>query len=158
MELKNKIILAAGVLLIVSASAAGVIYAYWDKAVPLAGMAINFVRTLTAPSGTTTTEEAAASTSAEVQMNASTAASLPAVSADDWPSYNKTLTSERNSPLNHLNTANIGRLEVLCTYDTRQYTAFEPGLIVVNGAMIGTTEHDIFSLDPATCRENWRTH
>lgn len=158
MELKNKIILAAGVLLIVSASAAGVIYAYWDKAVPLAGMAINFVRTLNAPTGTTTTEEAAASTSAEVQMNASTAASLPAVSADDWPSYNKTLTSERNSPLNQLTTANIGRLDVLCTYDTRQYTAFEPGLIVVNGSMIGTTEHDIFSLDPATCRENWRTH
>jgi alcohol dehydrogenase (cytochrome c) len=157
-ELKNKIVLFAGVLLIVSASAAGVIYAYWDKAVPLAGMAINFVRTLTAPTGTTTTEEAAPSTSSEAQMNAPTAASLPAVSADDWPSYNKTLTSERNSPLNQLTTANVGRLEVLCTYDTRQYTAFEPGLIVVNGAMIGTTEHDIFSLDPATCRENWRTH
>ncbi len=24
--------------------------------------------------------------------------------------------------------------------------------------MIGTTEHDIFSIDPATCRQNWRTH
>src|SRR5437763_14977335 len=27
----------------------------------------------------------------------------------------------------------------------------------VNGALIGTTEHDIFSLDPGTCKENWRT-
>ena len=29
---------------------------------------------------------------------------------------------------------------------------------MVNGALIGTTEFDIFSLDPATCDENWRTH
>lgn len=158
MARKSKILSIAGVLLIVGAIAAGVLYAYWDKAVPLAGMAVNFVRTLTAPSGTTTTEEAAPSTSAEAPMNAPTAATLQAVSADDWPGYNKTLTSERYSPLSQVNTANISRLKVLCTYDTRQYTAFEPGLIVVDGAMIGTTEHDIFSLDPANCRENWRTH
>ena len=29
---------------------------------------------------------------------------------------------------------------------------------MVNGALIGTTAHDIFSLDPANCHENWRTH
>ena len=158
MARKSKILPIAGVLLIAGAIAAGVLYGYWDEAVPLAGMAVNFVRTLTAPSGTTTTEEAAPSTSAEVPMNAPAAATLPAVLADDWPGYNKTLTSERYSPLSQVNTTNVSRLKVLCTYDTRQYTAFEPGLIVVDGAMIGTTEHDIFSLDPATCRENWRTH
>lgn len=91
-------------------------------------------------------------------MNARTTATLPAVSADDWPSYNKTLTSERYSPLNQINRQNVGKLRVLCTYDTRQYTSFEDGPIVVNGALIGTTEHDIFSLDPANCHENWRTH
>ena len=37
-------------------------------------------------------------------------------------------------------------------------TAFESGLIMVDNALIGTTEFDIFSLDPATCAENWRTH
>ena len=36
--------------------------------------------------------------------------------------------------------------------------AFETGLIMVEGALIGTTEFDIFSIDPATCAENWRTH
>jgi alcohol dehydrogenase (cytochrome c) len=46
----------------------------------------------------------------------------------------------------------------LCTYDTRQYSSFEAGLIMVNGSLIGTTEFDIFSLDPASCAENWRTH
>ena len=29
---------------------------------------------------------------------------------------------------------------------------------MVEGALIGTTQFDIFSLDPATCAENWRTH
>ena len=76
----------------------------------------------------------------------------------DWPSYNKTLTSERYSQLSQINTTNVGKLKVLCTYDTGQYTSFETGMIMVNGALIGTTEHDIFSLDPATCHENWRTH
>jgi alcohol dehydrogenase (cytochrome c) len=47
---------------------------------------------------------------------------------------------------------------VLCTYDTHRYAAFETGLIMVEGALIGTTEFDIFSIDPATCAENWRTH
>src|SRR5208337_172096 len=73
-------------------------------------------------------------------------------------SYNKTLTSERYAQLAKINSRNVGRLDVLCTYDTGQFTSFQTGLIMVNGALIGTTDHDIFSLDPATCRENWRTH
>ena len=38
------------------------------------------------------------------------------------------------------------------------FTAFESGLIMVNNALIGTTEFEIFSINPATCAENWRTH
>ena len=76
---------------------------------------------------------------------------------DDWPSYNRTLTSERYSPLAEINAKTVGKLKVLCTYDTKQYTSFEPGLIMVNGALIGTTLTDIFSINPATCDENWRT-
>ena len=29
---------------------------------------------------------------------------------------------------------------------------------MVEGALIATTGYDIFSIDPTTCRENWRTH
>src|SRR5262249_16248060 len=29
---------------------------------------------------------------------------------------------------------------------------------MVNNALIGTTEHYTFSVNPATCTENWRTH
>ena len=35
--------------------------------------------------------------------------------------------------------------------------AFESGLIMVENALIGTTQFDIFSLNPATCVVNWRT-
>jgi alcohol dehydrogenase (cytochrome c) len=83
---------------------------------------------------------------------------LPSASAGDWPSYNRTLTSERYSQLSQINTKNAGKLKVLCTYDVDQFAAFESGLIMVENALIGTTEFDIFSLDPATCAENWRTH
>jgi hypothetical protein len=42
--------------------------------------------------------------------------------------------------------------------DVGQFAAFESGLIMVDNALIGTTEFDIFSIYPATCAENWRTH
>jgi alcohol dehydrogenase (cytochrome c) len=85
-------------------------------------------------------------------------AAPPSPAAADWPSYNKTLTSERFSDLSQINTKNVAKLKVLCTYDTWRITSFETGLIMVEGALIGTTEFDIFSIDPATCTENWRTH
>jgi alcohol dehydrogenase (cytochrome c) len=78
--------------------------------------------------------------------------------AADWPSYNKTLTSERFSDLSQINTKNVPKLKILCTYDTWRLTSFETGLIMVEGALIGTTEFDIFSINPSTCVENWRVH
>jgi alcohol dehydrogenase (cytochrome c) len=45
---------------------------------------------------------------------------------------------------------------VLCTYDLGTITAFESGLIMVDNALIGTTEFEIFPINPATCAENWR--
>jgi alcohol dehydrogenase (cytochrome c) len=149
----------AGALIAAAAIIPTVIYAYWDQAVPIAGMAINFVRTLTAPTGSTDTEQAPPiDAGGAVVSLPRPAAARPSATSDEWPRYNKTLTSERYSPLNQINTTNVGRLKVLCTYDTRQYTSFEAGPIMVHNALIGTTEHDIFSIDPGTCREKWRTH
>jgi alcohol dehydrogenase (cytochrome c) len=76
----------------------------------------------------------------------------------DWPSYNRTVTSERFSPLSEINTQTVGGLKILCSYDTKLRESFESGLIVVNGALIGTTALDTFSIDPANCHENWRAH
>jgi len=156
--MKNKLLLLGGAVAVTVVAGCGALYVYWDKAVPLGGLAANYFLSLSAPTGTTTTELAATSTGApSVVLPVSASAPLPTPSAGDWPSYNKTLTSERYSQLSQINTTNAARLRVICSYDTKQYTSFETGLIMINGALIGTTEHDIFSLDPATCRQNWRT-
>ena len=53
-------------------------------------------------------------------------AAPPSPAAADWPSYNKTLTSERFSDLSQINTKNVAKLKVLCTYDTWRLTASRP--------------------------------
>jgi alcohol dehydrogenase (cytochrome c) len=132
--------------------AAGFVYHDWDEAAEIGGMAVNYVRYLNAPAGTLTTELSGTATATEATGQA------PAADPGDWPSYNKTLTSNRFSALNQITRQNVGGLTVLCTYDTGQYTGFNSGLIEVEGALIAATEYDIFSIDPNTCHENWRVH
>jgi len=76
----------------------------------------------------------------------------------EWPSYNRTLTSERFVPLEEITARSVDRLKVLCTYDTHEMTAFQTGLIQTAGALYWTTEHDLFAVDPNTCQEKWRAH
>jgi alcohol dehydrogenase (cytochrome c) len=119
----------------------------------------NYFLSWSAPTGTTTTELNEAYKALPVTRSPLAGSASPgSAAAGDWPSYNRTLTSERFSPLGQINTKNVGQLKVLCTYDIDQFTAFESGLIMVNNALIGATEFDIFSINPATCAENWRTH
>ncbi|HEX5106899.1 MAG TPA: hypothetical protein VFV95_00570, partial [Vicinamibacterales bacterium] len=42
---------------------------------------------------------------------------LDAQQTADWPSYNRTLTSERYAPPSQIDRASVARLKVLCTYD-----------------------------------------
>lgn len=157
--MRNRAPKLASVLIATAGIVPAATHAGWDQAAPIAGRVVNFVRTLTAPAGTTATEQAPSSGNAGAVVSlALPDAADSSTTSSEWPSYNKTLTSERYSPLNQINTTNIGQLKVLCTYDTHQYTSFEAGPIMVQNALIGTTEHDIFSIDPSTCRENWRTH
>ena len=85
-------------------------------------------------------------------------ASAPPPDSASWSSYNKTLTSERYSPLSEINKTNVKGLKLLCSYDTQVHESFETGPLMVDGALIGTTTQDIFSIDPSNCKENWRTH
>ena len=116
----------------------------------------NYVRSWGAPPGATRTEVNPAYQAVAAAPALSAAAASDAA-GDDWPSYNRTLASDRYAPLAEINARTVGKLKILCTYDTKQYTSFESGLIMVHGALIGTTLTDIFSIDPATCAENWRT-
>ena len=158
--MKRKLLLACCALVVAGAAAAGALYyAYPVQVSIFAGLTRNYLITWSAPPGATTTELNAAYQGAGAAAPSPPAEAPSAgAAAEDWPSYNRTLTSERYSPLSEINTKNAGKLKVLCTYDVDQFAAFEPGLIMVENALIGTTEFDIFSLDPATCAENWRTH
>src|SRR5262249_48063628 len=147
-------------IVVAGIAVAGLSYAFWDQTVQITSMAINYVRYWSAPAGTLETE--VAPTGVAVRPSASPASTLGQANAggteEDWPSYNKTLTSNRFSQLEQINRTNADKLKVLCTYDTKQYTGFNSGLLQVEGALIFVTAFDIFSIDPSTCRENWRTH
>jgi hypothetical protein len=81
------------------------------------GLTRNYFISLVAPAGTVTTESNAAYKGAAAAAPSSPAEAASAGNAGDWPSYNRTLTSERYSPLSQINTKNVGKLKVLCTYD-----------------------------------------
>lgn len=81
-----------------------------------------------------------------------------ASSVVEWPSYNRTLTSDRFVPLTEINKSNVSRLKPLCTFDTGETLSFQTGLVQVDGQLFGTTIKDIFSINPDTCKLNWRTH
>jgi alcohol dehydrogenase (cytochrome c) len=158
--MKKKLFIIAGVLVVIGVAAAGALYlAYPVQLSTIGGLSRNYLISWSAPRGTTTTELNAAYKDAGAVASSSPAqAPVSAAAAGDWPSYNRTLTSERYSQLSQINTKNVGKLKVLCTYDIDQIAAFESGLIMVDNALIGTTQFDIFSLNPATCAVNWRTH
>lgn len=80
------------------------------------------------------------------------------MTSGEWSGYNRTVSAERFSPLAQINSENASRLQVICTYETGRYEGFQSGIVMVDGALIGTTAEDIFSIDPDTCKENWRVH
>jgi alcohol dehydrogenase (cytochrome c) len=146
-------------LLLAAAVAAGMTFeALRSRIIPVVGLIINYVRSWNAPAGVLTIETAQPAGGGEAPA-AGLASPMPdPAPASDWPSYNRTLTSERYSPLRQIDRANVANIQVQCVYDIKEYTQLQTGPIVVNGALIGTTERDIFSIDAATCAENWRTH
>ena len=103
-----------------AATGGALYYAYPVQMSTIAGLTRNYFISLSAPPGTTTTELNAAYKAASYSPRPAEAPSVSGT-AGDWPSYNKTLTSERYSQLNEINTKNVGKLKVLCTYDVGQY-------------------------------------
>ena len=158
---RRRLLVAALVAVAIAAAGAAAgraLYRAYPVRVSLVvALARNYVRSWGAPPGATTTERNPAYAESADAAPALITAAAQGAGGDDWPSYNRTLSSDRYAPLSEINAHTVGKLKVLCTYDTKQYTSFESGLIVVNGALIGTTLTDIFSIDPATCAENWRT-
>jgi alcohol dehydrogenase (cytochrome c) len=126
------------------------------------GLVLNTFASASNPKGTAVVEVRGEATpaSAGTATAADTPSGANAQSPDvgSWPSYNRTLTSQRYSPLSQINTQTVRGLKVLCSYDTHLRESFQTGPLMIDGALIGTTAQDIFSIDPSNCRENWRTH
>src|ERR1700693_2972164 len=74
----------------------------------------------------------------------------------DWPSYNRTLTSERYAPLDQINRTNASRLKQLCVYDLNVETSFQTGPIVIGRTLYATTDKEILAIDAETCQQKWR--
>jgi alcohol dehydrogenase (cytochrome c) len=153
MKRRGWILGGAGV--VIAAIGSYFVYTGFDFIVPVVAMGINYVRYAHAPKGTIEIETAPGDQTAAIKPSP---VDLHATGDADWPSYNKTLTSERFSSLDQINASNAAGLRVLCTYDTGQYTGFNTGLLEVDGALVFTTEYDIFSINPDTCVQNWRVH
>jgi alcohol dehydrogenase (cytochrome c) len=98
----------------------GLVYWNWDEAVQLVAMGVNYVRYMGAPAGTISTEVAADFVPPDAIQQKRSAVTNAHGASEDWPSYNKTLTSNRFSQLTEITPANAGGLKVLCTYDTWQ--------------------------------------
>jgi PQQ-dependent dehydrogenase (methanol/ethanol family) len=74
----------------------------------------------------------------------------------DWPSYNRTPSSDRFSPLAQINKSNVSRLKQLCVFDVNVDTNFQTGPIVIGRTLYATTDKEIFAIDADTCRQVWR--
>ncbi len=76
----------------------------------------------------------------------------------DWLTYNRNLEGSRGSPLAQIDTANVGRLHPVCTFELGERAAFQSGPIVVDGTMFFTTAEYTYAMDAASCALRWKHH
>src|SRR4029077_4179377 len=74
----------------------------------------------------------------------------------DWPSYNRTLTSDRYAPLDQINRSNVARLKQLCVFDLAVDVSFQAGPIVIGRTMYVTADRETLASDALTCQQKWR--
>jgi PQQ-dependent dehydrogenase (methanol/ethanol family) len=156
MKRHNKILVSLLGLAVLSAALPILaLYLSGWSATTAAGVVLNTFRSANNPQGVAVVEVRGDAPPAAADTSSGATAESD---VGTWPSYNRTLTSQRYSSLNQINTQTAHELRVLCTYDTHLRESFQSGPIVVQDALIFTTTFDIISLDPSSCRENWRTH
>jgi len=74
----------------------------------------------------------------------------------EWPGYNGDLAATRFSPLSEINPGNVKDLRPACTYDTGETTAFQSGLLMVQGTLYFTTYNTTYAVDASTCALKWK--
>ncbi len=74
----------------------------------------------------------------------------------EWPTYHGQLSGNRHSPLNDINTTNVGRLVPQWTYSMGGTRALQMTPVVVNGVMYVTAVNEVQALDARTGRSLWK--
>lgn len=73
----------------------------------------------------------------------------------DWPHYDGNYTSNRNSPLRQVNTANAGSLQLKWIFPVLGAPRLESTPIVIDGIMYVTAVNSAFALDAVSGRQLW---
>src|ERR1700680_1998300 len=90
-----------------------------SQAIRMAGLVLNYFSNPTLAPGKINSEVAGELAASPTQGGPVAAPALDDHRpAEDWPSYNRTPTSERYSQIAEINAQNVHRLKVSCTYDT----------------------------------------
>src|SRR2546423_2745181 len=70
-------------------------------------------------------------------------------SSGNWTFYNGSLSGERYSPLNEIKTANVGRLQQVCTFGTPDTVSFQSGIVALPRGLYFTAYNTTYAVDGA---------
>ena len=73
-----------------------------------------------------------------------------------WPNYNNQLSGIRYSALKEITPANVARLGEVCKLQIDGPTAYNAGLIVVDGTIYTATSRETVAVDATNCKLRWR--
>ncbi len=73
----------------------------------------------------------------------------------DWPRYDGSYTSNRNSPLDQINTANVQQLALKWMFPIADAPRLESTAAVVDGVMYVTAVNAVYALDAVSGRQVW---
>ena len=95
---------------------------------------------------------------ANTSPTASASPPVPAqvVADGDWQGFNRTLDSQRYSPLSQISAANVSGLKEVCVADLGESGNIQSGIVVANNTLFATTERATIAFDPATCQQKWK--
>jgi alcohol dehydrogenase (cytochrome c) len=74
----------------------------------------------------------------------------------DWPRYDGSLTANRHSPMQQINTGNVSHLAMAWMFPATGAPRLETTPVVVDGVMYATAVNTVYALDAASGRLLWR--
>jgi alcohol dehydrogenase (cytochrome c) len=84
------------------------------------------------------------------------AAPVLAASDGDWPSYNRSLQSDRFAPQTEITPINAANLRQICSYSLDHPTSFQTGPLELGGVIYITSTYEAVALSAETCAVQWR--